>query len=210
VKPFLETCDIETGGTPKTSVDEYWGGDVLWASAKDVSQSSDTVLWDTERTITPAGLDNSPADVLPAGTTAIVARGATTGRNAILGRDMALNQTCYGLTGNDGYSWGWTYLTVNHLVKRLRKRAYGSAFDSVTISTFNNLDIADAPPEVTAVFNEKVMPLFQKMRANVEETRTLAETRDYLLPKLISGEIEVDATEEAVEQATDETVGTTL
>lgn len=199
VTPFLDTCDIETGGTPKTSVDEYWGGDILWASAKDVSQSTETVLLDPERTITPDGLDNSPADVLPAGSTAIVARGATTGRHAVLGRDMALNQSCYGLVGKDGYSWGWTYLTVNSLVKRLRKRAYGSAFDSVTISTFENLDIVGAPPEVISAFNEKVMPLFEKMMANVKENQTLAETRDYLLPKLISGEIEVEAAEKAVE-----------
>ncbi len=196
VTPFLDTCDIETGGTPKTSVDEYWDGDILWASAKDVSQSTETVLLDPERTITPEGLDNSPADVLPAGSTAIVARGATTGRHAILGRDVALNQSCYGLVGKNGYSWGWTYLTVNSLVKRLRKRAYGSAFDSVTISTFENLDIVGAPPEVVSAFNEKVMPLFEKMMANVKENQTLAETRDYLLPKLISGGIEVDAAEE--------------
>ncbi len=199
VKPFLDTCDIETGGTPKTSVDEYWGGDILWASAKDVSQSTDTVLLNPERTVTPAGIDSSPADVLPAGTTAIVARGATTGRHAILGRDMALNQSCYGLVGKEGYSWGWTYLTVNSLVQRLRNRAYGSAFDSVTISTFENLDVVGPPSEVVSAFNEKVMSLFEKMMANVKENQTLAETRDYLLPKLISGEIQVDAAEEAVE-----------
>jgi type I restriction enzyme S subunit len=199
IKPFLDTCEIETGGTPKTSVDEYWGGDILWASAKDVSQSTDAVLLDPERTVTPAGIENSPADVLPAGTTAIVARGATTGRHAILGRDMALNQSCYGLIGKDGYSWGWTYLTVDSLVKRLRKHAYGSAFDSVTISTFENLDIVGAPPEVISAFKEKVMPLFKKMMANVKENQTLAEIRDYLLPKLISGEIEVDAVQEVAE-----------
>jgi type I restriction enzyme S subunit len=202
IKPFLDTCEIETGGTPKTSVDEYWGGDILWASAKDVSQSTDAVLLDPERTVTPAGIENSPADVLPAGTTAIVARGATTGRHAILGRDMALNQSCYGLIGKDGYSWGWTYLTVDSLVKRLRKHAYGSAFDSVTISTFENLDIVGAPPEVISAFKEKVMPLFKKMMANVKENQTLAEIRDYLLPKLISGEIEVGAAEEVVEAKT--------
>jgi len=199
IKPFLDTCEIETGGTPKTSVDEYWGGDILWASAKDVSQSTDAVLLDPERTVTPAGIENSPADVLPAGTTAIVARGATTGRHAILGRDMALNQSCYGLIGKDGYSWGWTYLTVDSLVKRLRKHAYGSAFDSVTISTFENLDIVGAPPEVISAFKEKVMPLFKKMMANVKENQTLAEIRDYLLPKLISGEIKVEAAQEVVE-----------
>jgi type I restriction enzyme S subunit len=60
------------------------------------------------------------------------------------------------------------------------------------------------------VFHEKAAPLFNLISSNTSENRTLAETRDYLLPKLISGEIEVDATEEAVEQATDETVGTTL
>jgi type I restriction enzyme S subunit len=202
VKPFLDTCDIETGGTPKTSVDEYWGGDILWASAKDVSQNTEPVLLDPERTITPEGLQNSPTDVLPAGTTAIVARGATTGRHTILGRDMAPNQSCYGLVGKEGYSRGWTYLTVNSLVERLRKRAYGSAFDSVTISTFENLNIVGAPKKVISDFNERVMPLFERMMLNVKEDKTLAETRDYLLPKLISGEIEADAAEEVVEAKT--------
>ena len=201
VKPFLDTCEIHTGGTPKTSIDEYWGGSIQWASAKDVSQNSGLMILDTERTVTEAGVENSSTDILPAGTTAIVARGATTGRLSVLGRDMALNQTCYGLVGRKDYSWGWTYLAVESLVERLKKRAYGSAFDSVTISTFKNLDIVSAPKAIVGAFNKKVMPLFDLILANAKESRTLAETRDYLLPKLISGEIEVEAAEEHVESA---------
>ena len=159
------------------------------------------MILDTERTVTEAGVENSSTDILPAGTTAIVARGATTGRLSVLGRDMALNQTCYGLVGRKDYSWGWTYLAVESLVERLKKRAYGSAFDSVTISTFKNLDIVSAPKAIVGAFNKKVMPLFDLILANAKESRTLAETRDYLLPKLISGEIEVEAAEEHVESA---------
>lgn len=103
------------------------------------------------------------------------------------------------MVGREGYSWGWTYLTVDSLVQRLQNRAYGSAFDLVAISTFGNFDIAGAPKEVISDFNERLMPFFERMASNVEENETLAETRDYLLPKLISGEIEVETTQEVVE-----------
>jgi type I restriction enzyme S subunit len=124
----------------------------------------------------------------------------------LVGIQFALNQSCYELVGKEGYSWGWTYLTVDSLVQRLQNRAYRSAFDSVTISTFENLDIVGAPKEVISDFNERVTPFFERMASNVEENETLAETRDYLLPKLISGKIEVDA-DEAVAEETAEASG---
>ena len=52
-----------------------------------------------------------------------------------------------------------------------------------------------------AAFHEKAASLFKLISSNTSENRTLAETRDYLLPKLISGEIEVDAAEAAAEEA---------
>jgi type I restriction enzyme S subunit len=208
LKPVYDLCDVLTGGTPKTKVDKYWGGDIRWVSAKDISNHG-TIVLDTERKVTPVGVEESTTDVLPDKTVVVVARGSV-GKHCIIGRDMAMNQSCYGLRGREGIGQSWTYLMLNDLIQRLQQVAYGSVFDTITISTFKNTEIPAPPVELIQKFEEKVDPLFDLMHSNAKENQTLAETRDYLLPKLISGEIEVDAAEEAVEQTTDETVGTTL
>ena len=72
---LLETADLLSGGTPKTSEPAYWDGEILWASAKDVSQCGQPFLISTERTITPLGLENSSTQVIGAYSTVVVARG---------------------------------------------------------------------------------------------------------------------------------------
>ncbi len=197
VKPAYDLCDVLTGGTPKTKKDEYWGGDIKWVSAKDISDTG-TFVMDTERKVTPTGVEESTTDVLPERTVVVVARGSV-GKHCIIGEDMAMNQSCYGLRGREEIGQSWTYLMLNNLIRRLQQVAYGSVFDTITISTFKNTEIVAPPVEIISRFEEKVDPLFDLMHSNVKENQTLAKTRDYLLPKLISGEIEVDAVEKAVE-----------
>src|SRR5439155_27376328 len=78
--PILRQAKILSGGTPKTDRPDYWGGPILWASAKDVSQCPDAFLTSTERTITEKGLSESATELIPSSCTVVVARGATTGR----------------------------------------------------------------------------------------------------------------------------------
>jgi len=98
---FTETLDVIGGGTPKTSVDEFWNGNIPWFSVVDAPATSDVFVVDTEKHITDAGLNGSSTKLLPAGTTIISARG-TVGRLALTGRNMAMNQSCYGLRGKAG------------------------------------------------------------------------------------------------------------
>lgn len=86
VCPILEDAQLLSGGTPKTDRAEYWEGDVLWASAKDVSQSPQSFLVDTERHITHNGLEQSATQLIPQFATVVVACGATTGRMVMFGR----------------------------------------------------------------------------------------------------------------------------
>ena len=95
--PILEQARLMSGGTPKTDRAEYWDGTIAWASAKDVSQSPETFLVASERTITKRGLDESATQMVPAFCSVVVARGATTGRMVLFGCDMTMNQTCYAL-----------------------------------------------------------------------------------------------------------------
>ena len=145
---------------------------------------------DTERTITQLGVENSATRILDAGTTVISARG-TVGRVACLGVPMAMNQTCYGIRGARGYPDFFTYWNVKATVNSLTTRTHGTIFDTITRQTFTLVDLILAPVELALVFEEIVKPAMACILNNLEESKSLASQRDELLPKLVSGELQV-------------------
>lgn len=185
-----ETIQIIGGGTPKTSVQEYWDGDIFWFSVKDVPADSDVFVIETEKRITQAGLDNSSTKLLPELTTIITARG-TVGKLALTGVEMTMNQSCYAIRGVSGYSDFFTYFHLKTRVAQLQQQTHGTVFDTITTATFANLFTVLPQPQIAQFYDSVVEPMLSKIRNNVFESRTLAETRDALLPKLISGQIRV-------------------
>ncbi len=131
VGSILDHARLMNGGTPKTRRPEYWDGLISWASAKDVSQARDCLLVETERTITDQGLEESATQVVPAFCSAVVARGATTGRMVLFGRDMAMNQTCYALATKTGTPFA-LYCRLRDEMDALVHAAHGSVFDTIT------------------------------------------------------------------------------
>jgi type I restriction enzyme S subunit len=197
---ILHQANLLSGGTPKTDVPAYWNGNVSWASAKDVSQCREAFLVSTERTITKLGIKESSTKIIPANSTVVVARGATTGRLTMFGHDMAMNQTCYGLRSKIGAPFA-LYCNARHFIERLVQGGHGSIFDTITTSTFEVTDVLLAPKDVLLAFDTQVTPLFQQVHANLHQSRTLANLRDTLLPKLLSGEIRVSDAEKSIEDA---------
>jgi|LSQX01.1.fsa_nt_gb type I restriction enzyme S subunit len=181
------------GGTPKTSVDEYWGGDIPWVSVKDLS---DTFVYNTEKTITEKGLQESSTKLIPKHATIVSARG-TVGELSITGRPMAMNQSCYAFYSNELPFF--TYLTLKFSIDTLKKNSHGSVFSTITRETINLLDVP-YDPDVCSDFEKKVDSLFFQIDSNIRENMILTQTRDYLLPRLLSGEIEVREAEEQVEE----------
>jgi len=190
VESLLTHANLISGGTPKTSVRDYWGGNIAWASAKDVSQCADAFLISTARTITDRGLAESSTRAIPKFATTLVARGATTGRSCILGRDMAMNQTCYALTSKKAKPF-WVNCAFGNLVEGLVQAAHGSVFDTITTKTIERSSVVIPSNNLIAQFEHTVTPLFLRLLANVDETQVLTAARDYLLPKLMSGEMQV-------------------
>lgn len=186
VGSILREADLLSGGTPKTDVSAYWNGSISWASAKDVSQCGEAFLVSTERTITELGLGKSPTKIIPALSTVVVARGATTGRLTMFGDSMAMNQTCYALRSKVEAPFA-LYCHARHFIERLVQGAHGSVFETITTSTFEATDVLLAPKEVLFEFDKKVGPLFQKIRENIFQSRTLSTIRDTLLPWLLAG-----------------------
>src|SRR5690606_21292656 len=197
VGPILDHARLMSGGTPKTDRSEYWNGSIAWASAKDVSQSPGTFLVATERTITARGLDGSATQMIPAFCSVVVARGATTGRMVLFGRDMAMNQTCYALASTTETPFA-LYCRLRAEIDALVHAAHGSVFDTITTSTFTSSRIVLPPKTLLRAFEERAAPLFLRVLESTRETRTVAAVRDTLLPKLISGELRISDAERFV------------
>jgi type I restriction enzyme, S subunit len=200
VSTILECAELLSGGTPKTDRPDYWDGGVPWASAKDVSQCTHAFLVTTERSITDTGLAESATQMIPCFSTAIVARGATTGRMVLLGRAMAMNQTCYAVASRSNTPFA-LHCQLRWKIDDLVHAAHGSVFDTITTSTFKAARVVLPPAPVLDAFEKLVSPLFLRILENCHEAETLAKLRDSLLPKLISGELRVNAARKIAEGA---------
>jgi restriction endonuclease S subunit len=197
IQRFADTVDIIGGGTPKTSVAEYWGGDIPWFSVVDAPNNSEIWVVDTAKKITREGVDNSSTRVLPVGTTIISARG-TVGRIALVAVPMAMNQSCYGLRGKAETHGFFTYFATRELVTSLQQRAHGSVFDTITQDTLAGVSLALPPATLIESFETSVGPTLERIRVSLLGSRTLAALRDTLLPKLISGELRLKDAEKFI------------
>lgn len=188
--PFIDLVEILGGGTPKTTVTDYWNGEIPWFSVVDAPAQSDVFVIQTEKTITQKGVENSSAKILPVGTTIITARG-TVGKIAIVGREMAMNQSCYGLVGKNANPY-FTYFATNSVVETLKSKSHGSVFDTITRSTFESVYVPMPHPGLYPVFEKFVEPLLLKIKVNLEESMSLAKIRDSLLSPLIAGQLPIE------------------
>jgi type I restriction enzyme S subunit len=194
---FADTVEVIGGGTPKTSVADYWDGDIPWFSVDDAPRGGDVWVVNTGKKITPAGLENSSTRILPDGTTIISARG-TVGRVALVGVPMAMNQSCYGLRGKKSERGFFTYFATRALIHNLQQRTHGSIFDTITRDTFKGVTVVSPADIVIQGFEAGVTPMLERIRDNVFESFTLAALRDTLLPKLISGQLRTKRAERLV------------
>ena len=197
--PFTQLVDVISGGTPKTSVDEYWNGSIPWFSVVDAPSGADCWVIQTEKSITHLGLDNCSSKLLPIGTTIISARG-TVGKVCLTGQDMAMNQSCYGLRSKVANGEFFCFYLTKSLVEILEARAHGSVFSTITRDTLDGVSTISPPLEVKSSFNSIARALLGKIKNNLEESRILGNQRDTLLPKLISGEIRIPDAEKMLEE----------
>ncbi|EHM1675092.1 restriction endonuclease subunit S, partial [Salmonella enterica subsp. enterica serovar Saintpaul] len=132
---FNDLIELIGGGTPKTSVEEFWNGDIPWFSVVDAPSESDVYVLTTEKKITIEGLNNSSAKLLRKGTTIISARG-TVGKCAMVAVPMAMNQSCYGVIGKNNISDEYVYFQLKNAVQTLQQMGHGSVFNTITRDTF--------------------------------------------------------------------------
>ena len=180
---FEDLITLGSGGTPKTSVPEYWGGQIPFFSPKDVSGC---YVYKTEKNITQDGLDNCNSNLYPPNTTFITARG-TVGKICLTAKPMAMNQSCYAVLSKNGTSYT-TYLMCNYIVKRLKQKASGAVFDAITAQDILKEEIPSIDYATAIELESTLSPIFNMILKNGEESERLIQIRDCIMKVLfVSG-----------------------
>ncbi len=180
ISKFSDLCSIIGGGTPKTSVPEYWGGNIPWLSVKDFCGDRKFV-YSAEKSITPLGLDNSSTKLLQEGDIIVSARG-TVGELAMLGTTMAFNQSCFGLRAKDGIDSHYLYYLTKTKINELKKLSHGCVFDTITKETFDKVacDVPSLPIQrkiasILSALDDKIETNNAICRNQEEQARALYE-----------------------------------
>ena len=194
---FSDIADILSGGTPKTKVEEYWDGDIPFFSPKDAGSSFYVMA--TERNITELGVSKCNSRLYPKDTVFITARG-TVGTVRMPPVAMAMNQSCYALVGKNGIPQYFIFLMICDRAEHLQQQAHGAVFDTIIVDTFHRLEVVTPPQLLVQEFIELVTPVFNQILNLLQRNEKLRETRDLLLPRLVSGEVDVSELEIEIEE----------
>ena len=185
---FTDLIQILGGGTPKTGENTYWNGNIAFFTPKNVGIPYTLI---TEQTISKEGLSHCNSRLYPVNTVFVTARG-TVGKVGMSGVPMAMNQSCYALVGKETHQLLVYFYTLK-AVDRLKHKASGAVFDAITTRDFESEQIMKLSDDDATAFLRVAEPMFQEVLNNNIENLRLSTLRDSLLPKLMSGEIDVSA-----------------
>ena len=183
--PFTDLIQVLGGGTPKTGEASYWNGEIPFFTPKDVGTPYTLT---TEKTITQSGLEHCNSRLYPVNTVFVTARG-TVGKVGLAGVPMAMNQSCYALTGKSIsplLTYHYTLMTVAHL----KHKASGAVFDAIITRDFETETVKKLSDTLAEQFVAVASPIYECILNNTLESQRLADLRNALLPKLMSGELD--------------------
>lgn len=194
-------ADCVGGATPSTKDEAFWTDGVHhWATPKDLSGLQAPILTTTDRLITDAGVARISSGLLPTGTLLMSSR-APIGYLAISAVRTAINQGFIAMPPGGQLPPDYLLFWARTNMELIKQKANGSTFMEISKSAFRPIKVVVPSPEVIAAFSAIVEPLLKRIELNEHQKSTLAETRDTLLPRLISGKLRLSEVEREVEDA---------
>lgn len=191
VQTVAETFRITGGGTPSKAVEEYWSdGDINWYSPTDLTRAGTMFMDQSGTKITGLGLKKSSAQLFAPYSVMMTSR-ATIGAIAINTTEACTNQgfiTCF---PNDQFPLYLLFHWLRNNVDMFISLGTGATFKEITKGTFKTILLAVPPQALAQRFEHHVQPMMELALRLQRKNANLRAQRDLLLPKLISGEIDV-------------------
>ena len=190
------TKKISSGGTPSRKVKDYWEyGEIMWLKTKEVKEK---MIVTTEENITDLGLLKSSAKIINENSTVIAMYGATAGQIAYLGCKMATNQACCTIE-SEYPDFIYNYFVYN--ANYIKTLSSGSAQQNLNKKIIEDLKLLVPSLKVLNHYESSVNSNTSLIKSLTLSNLKLQELRDTLLPKLMSGELEIS---DDIEVNTDE------
>lgn len=191
VASIADICDTVGGGTPSTKIQSYYEkGDILWVTPTDITRNFSLALLDTEKKITPEGVKNSSANMLPAETILMTSR-ASVGFFGMCKYEVCTNQGFISCIPKRENLQMYLLFNLKSRVEEIRQKAGGSTYLEISKTVFRELKIILPKDEVLAEYQKNVHDIFDEIYCRTEMIKSLVDMRNRLLPKLMSGEVEV-------------------
>lgn len=178
-----------SGGTPSRSHQEYYeNGNINWVKSKELTGSFVT---ETEERITEQAVKKSSAKTLPTHSVLIAMYGATVGECGIISMESTCNQAICAFIPSEQYPYTFIYQFLKLNKEEIISRAVGSAQQNISQQTLKNINLVLPPVDLIRRYHKVVSHLFEIIETNIMQSAEIAKIRDILIPKLMSGEIEV-------------------
>ncbi len=198
---FGELYMTSSGGTPSRKVAEYYGGNYSWVKTRELN---DGFIFETEETITDLGLKKSSAKLFPENSVILAIYGATIGKLGILSMPSTTNQACVAILSKEvGFGRGFSFLFLRENRDKLIGLGQGAAQQNISQVVLKNFPTLRPPTSLIQGFSEIIEPMFDNIRVLQQKNTILHRTRDLLLLKLISGEVDVSELDITVAEEAD-------
>ena len=182
---------IVAGGTPSKAKEEYYTENgIAWITPKDLSVDKSIFISHGENDITELGLQKSSATMMPAGTVLFSSR-APIGYIAIAANEVSTNQGFKSVVPNSNVGTAYIYYLLKQLLPTIEGMASGSTFKEISGSAMKTVPTVIPDDATLKRFDDFCQPIMLQIQKNEMESKRLAELRDSLLPKLMSGELDV-------------------
>ena len=188
-EPIEALFKTVSGGTPSRTNGENFGGEIHWVKTGELKSM---FVQSTDETLSAKGLESSAAKVLPKHTV-VMAMYCAMPDVAILGVDAATNQACCALLPKRAeIRHEWAYFFAVSALQQMVNFAHGAAQQNLSQEIIRRFRVLYPGDELVAKYADHAKPLFEQIALLSKSTKTIAEVRDALLPRLISGKLKVD------------------
>lgn len=184
---------IVAGGTPSKSKSEYYADQgIAWITPKDLSVDKSKFISHGENDISELGFSKSSTKKMPAGTVLFSSR-APIGYIAIAQNELTTNQGFKSVIPNENIGTSYVYFLLKNLLPTIEGMASGSTFKEISGAGMKSVPTVMPDVNIIQLFNNFCEPIFKEQEILEAENRRLSALRDSLLPKLMSGEIDISS-----------------
>lgn len=175
------------GGTPSRNEEKYWNGKIPWLNS---GKTNELRITKASEYVTELGLEKSSTKLMPQYTTVLAITGATLGQVSMLGSEMCANQSVVGIYSDKNPEY--VFYLMKDKIQKLIQSASGGAQQHINKDIVNEMKFVLPADTMLNDFKNIIRPINKEIFNLLYKNYTLKQTRDILLPRLISGEIDVE------------------